>query len=130
MSHETYPVTCDGCGSDITNNHQVIMRERSREEGLQTSILCDGCAVLFEKQKMIERGEWQGYISDKTDRPHLIKDLCVDLSFVIVKYTVTNERAQVWFRGPDGAVWLGVSAIPGSTTILCNRTKHKYISSH
>lgn len=125
-------VSCEGCCDDVTNKRQIIYRSRSREDGLHSDILCEKCAALFEKHRIIDEGAWDGILHEEPTRPHLIKDPCLstNLSFVIIRYTVTNGRAQVWFRGPDGAVWFGVGIEPGSTMVHCVRTKHKYIKIH
>ncbi len=109
----------------------AIRRDKTSTDGKKETKHCYPCAALLEKEDMKKDGMWTGYVKfdDNTKKPVQIQNWTGNMSFIVTRYSEgehnwRKKRFDVWFRGPDGAVWHGTHIESDvSELIHCRRTK-------
>jgi len=90
--------------------------------------ICFACCGEQDKERMAKEGKITLYLTKKDSGQYQITNWPGSLAFTVAfsrkgRHNIGGTRTDVWFRGPDSAIWHGWSAGGNTTLCHCKRTK-------
>jgi hypothetical protein len=130
---------CQHCGRRIyRESDSVGTGYGERDDGAGRMRVCYACCGELDRADMIERGRAVLYLTYEPRRPGEVTSWRTwevanwpgTLRFRVTaathgRHNLAGGRWDVWFDGPDGFVWHGVTIGQNTQVCHCRRTKRK-----
>lgn len=122
---------CVDCKKEIVpaGNTPGYGRRNSANEYGPAGDLCFDCCAIEDKAYMIETGAITLYLTRLDATSGKVSNWPGTMSYPcrikIGKHNIARVRYDVWFRGPDGKTWHGVTLGNNTRICHCKRTKEK-----
>jgi len=124
--------TCSVCKRHLPGNPPGHFTLGYARKGPKGPKVCYDCCAMKDAEWMCDKGHITLYLDESSSR-WWVTNWPGSLAFPSSmqsshgRHNISGTRSDVWFRGPDGFMWWGVSYGDNDTqTCHCRRTKQRW----
>ena len=130
MKPKSNAFTCSICKRHLPGNPPGHFTPGYARSGPKGPKVCYDCAAMADAQWMCDKGRIALYLDESKPRWR-VTNWPGSLSFPAMEtrsghHNIGRSRSDVWFRGPDGFMWWGVSYGDNTQICHCRRTKVRW----
>lgn len=121
----TTEFTCAICNQLVTHSDNLTTGYGLDDQDRK---VCYACCGNRDREQMIKSGKATLYLITENDGPFRVCNWPNSLSFDIHQiknshHNLAGRRYDVWFVGPDGWIWHGITCGDNTQICHCKRTK-------